>query len=77
MAIETLKITAERTPLDLLLWRHYRREAPCLVEAILAGNPGLAALGVLLPVGIVVKVETPAPATRPGRQAAPVVSRCD
>lgn len=76
MAIETLMVTTERTPLDLLLWRHYRREVPGLVEDTLGRNPGLAALGAVLPVGTAVQVQTPAPDPT-GRQAAPVVSLYD
>lgn len=76
MTIETLKVTTERTPLDLLLWRHYRREVPGLVERTLLRNPGLARLGAFLPVGATVAVETPAPALK-GRQAAPMVRLYD
>jgi phage tail protein X len=76
MTIENLKVAAERTPLDLLLWRHYKREVPGLVERALARNPGLARLGAFLPVGATIAVEAPAPALK-GRQAAPVVSLYD
>jgi phage tail protein X len=61
--IETLTVEADHTTLDLLLWRRYRREAKGLVEDTLARNPGLAALGAILPIGTVVQVEAPAPAT--------------
>jgi phage tail protein X len=76
MAIDIVKVTAERTPLDLLLWRHYRRDVPGLVEDTLARNPGLAENGVFLPIGTLVAVQTPAP-DRTGRQAAPVMSLYD
>jgi phage tail protein X len=76
MTIDLLEVTAERTPLDLLLWRHYRREVPRLVEDTLARNPGLAEFGVFLPVGARVVVKAPAPKAA-GRNAAPVVSLYD
>jgi phage tail protein X len=76
MPIETLKVAAERTPLDLLLWRRYKREVPGLVEQTLQRNPGLARLGAFPPVGATVAVEAPAPALK-GRQAAPVVRLYD
>ena len=62
--LESLTVTVEMTPLDLLLWRHYRREAPGLVEDTFARNPGLASMGVYLPVGTTVLVAPPAPASR-------------
>jgi phage tail protein X len=74
--IKTLKVTTERTPLDLLLWRRFTREVPGLAEDTLARNPGLAALGAFLPVGTTIEVEAPSPAPV-GRRAAPVVSLYD
>jgi phage tail protein X len=74
--IETLAVTVERTPLDLFLWRHYRREVPGMVEDTFARNPGLAELGVFLPIGTRISVLAPAPDAT-GRQAAPVVSLYD
>jgi len=72
MAIETLTVVAERTTLDLLLWRRYKRDVQGLVEDTLARNPGLARRGVHLPVGLKVLVQTPAPEPK-GRAAARVV----
>ncbi len=63
MTTETLTVTTERTPLDLLLFRRFRREVPGLVEAVLALNPGLAARGPYLPLGAQILVEIPAPAS--------------
>lgn len=76
MAIETIKVESERTPLDLLLWRRFKREVPGLVEDTLRRNPGLAAAGVFLPYGLEIKVKTPDPEPR-GRAAAPVISLYD
>lgn len=72
MALETLTVTAELTPLDLLLWRHYRREVEGLVEDTLDRNPGLASKGLYLDVGTKVIVETPPPPPV-GRAARPVI----
>ena len=76
MTIETLEVATERTTLDLLLWRRFRREVPGLVEDTLRRNPGLARLGAFLPVGLSVKVAVPDPEPK-GRSAAPVVTLYD
>lgn len=47
------------TPLDYLLFQAYGREVPGLVEATLAANPGLAALGPTPPRGTKVTVTDP------------------
>ena len=62
MTIDVLTFPNEHTPLDLLLFRHYAAEIPGLVEATLAQNPGLAAMGVFPPKGTAIQVTTPAPA---------------
>ena len=62
MTIDVLTFRNDHTPLDLLLYRHYAAEIAGLVEATLAQNPGLAAMGVFPPKGTVVNVTTPAPA---------------
>ena len=64
MATITLTVQDAFTPLDLLLFRHFKREVPGLVEATFAKNQGLADLGAFLPVGTHVLVDEPAPATR-------------
>jgi len=74
--IETLTVVAEQMTLDLLLWRRDRREVPGLVEDTLRRNPGLAKIGVSLPVGMNISVQTPAPEPR-GRTAVQVVSLYD
>lgn len=48
---ETIVIRGDGITLDLLLWRRFGRIGQSLVEATLALNPGLAALGVTLPLG--------------------------
>ena len=76
MTIETLKVTTERTTLDLLLWRRFRREVPGLVEDTLRRNSGVAHLGAMLPLGLMVQVAVPNPEPK-GRSAAPVVTLYD
>ena len=76
MTIVTLTVAAERTTLDLLLWRKFRREVPGLVEDTLRRNPGLARLGAMLLVGISVKVAVPDSEPK-GRSAVPVVKLYD
>lgn len=68
MTLEKLVVKAEGTTLDLLLWRRFRREYPGLVEDTFARNPGLAALGEILPVGAVVLVAQPDPIAAQARQ---------
>lgn len=51
---ETVTIMARGITLDLLLWRKWGDQGQTLVEATLALNPGLAALGVELPAGTTV-----------------------
>ena len=74
--IETLTVVAEQTTLDLLLWRRFRREVPDLVEDTLRHNPGLARIGVFLPVGMTIHVQTPPPEPR-GRGSVQIVSLYD
>lgn len=74
--IEKLTVVAEYTTLDLLLWRRFQREVPGLVEDTLRRNPGLARIGVFLPVGMTIDVQTPPPEPR-GRTAVQVVSLYD
>lgn len=46
---------------DSLCWRHLGSSAP--VESVLEANPGLAALGPILPEGTLVNLPDSAPAT--------------
>lgn len=46
---------------DSLCWRHLGSSAP--VESVLEANPGLAALGPILPEGTLVTLPASAPAT--------------
>lgn len=64
MTTETLVVPNDRTPVDLLLVRRFKREVPGLVEKTLAMNPGLAEMAVFPPAGTKVLVEIPAPAGR-------------
>jgi phage tail protein X len=55
-------VAGEGISVDLLIWREYRRPMPGLVEQVLDMNPGLAALGPVLPVGTLVKLPVAKPA---------------
>jgi phage tail protein X len=57
--VETVTVESEGVTVARIVWRRFRRRAPGLVEAILASNPGLAALGAYLPVGTVVRIPIP------------------
>jgi phage tail protein X len=61
MTTRTLTFPNSTTPLDLLLFTTYRREVSGFVEATLAANPGLAALGPYPPLGTKITVTDPAP----------------
>ena len=54
-------VTGEGISVDLLIWREYRRPMLGLLETVLDFNPGLAALGPILPVGTRVKLPTVKP----------------
>ncbi len=51
---ETITVRGEGISLDLLLWRRYGVRGQALVEQALELNPGLSALGAILPLGTVV-----------------------
>lgn len=65
---ETITIRGEGITLDLLLWRRYGVRGQTLVEATLDLNPGLAALGPVLPLGTSVTIPDLPPATQPMRR---------
>ena len=60
--VRIIRVVGEGVSVDLLIWREYRRPMPGLVEAVLDKNPGLAALGPILPVGTPVKLPLLKPA---------------
>ncbi|WP_319498097.1 tail protein X [uncultured Cohaesibacter sp.] len=49
---QTVKVVGDNLPLDLLLVRKFGLSGQRLVAKTLALNPGLAALGLVLPAGI-------------------------
>ncbi|MFC2252512.1 tail protein X [Labrys portucalensis] len=59
MAKETLTVSAQYTPLDLLIWRRFRDGSAGMVEVAFDGNAGLADAGPFLPVGTEVQVDLP------------------
>ncbi len=66
---ETIVVRGEAVTLDLLLWRRHGVRGQALVEEALDLNPGLAALGPVLPLGTpVILPDLPTlPATPPVR----------
>lgn len=59
----TITVQRPRTTLDLLLWRQHGVAGPAQLEEALEANPGLADLGLELPMGTVVMLpEMPAAA---------------
>jgi phage tail protein X len=61
--LEIVTIRGEGITLDLLLWRRFGRQASSLVERTLELNPGLADVGVDLPLGTRVLLPLPEVAT--------------
>jgi phage tail protein X len=61
-----IKVAGEDISVDLLIWRKYKRPMPGLLEQVLDINPGLAALGPILPIGTFVKLPNVKPPTVPG-----------
>jgi phage tail protein X len=62
-------ITKQGETVDLACWKFYGRTAK-VTEAALAANPGLAALGPILPLGTrILMPDQPAP----GREARPLI----
>ena len=76
MITETLTVLTEQCPLDLLLWRRFKRDIPGLVEKTYALNPDLVFDNEFLKLGRKVIVPTPEPEPK-GRAAAPVISLYD
>lgn len=67
-------ITAQQgDTLDLLLWRE-RGLGPADISAILDSNPGLAALGSVLPMGTIVLVPA---VTTPAQTSLPLIQLWD
>lgn len=65
---ETIVVRGDAIPLDLLIWRRFKTATPGLVERALALNPGLADLGVMIPVGTSVLIPVDAPDDKPAKR---------
>jgi len=63
MSIETLTVSDEHTPLDLLIFRRFGIERTGMVEDTLNRNPTLANDPPFLPLARRVDVSVPAPTT--------------
>ena len=61
MTTEVLTVAGRPMPLDLLLFKRFKREIQGFVEQTLDANYGLAALGPILPIGTEVTVTVPSP----------------
>lgn len=59
-----VKVDRERMTVDLIVWRALGTQEDGVVEQTLAMNPGLAALGVFLPVGTELELPEPRPAVK-------------
>lgn len=57
--IETFVVDREGMTTSFLIWRRFRRRMPGLLARIYDVNPGLAAYGLHLPVGLSVKIPVP------------------
>lgn len=68
--IEEITVRGDAITVSLLVWRRFRRAMPGLVERVLDINPGLAAVGPLIPPGTTVRVPVPAP--QPIRDVTPI-----
>lgn len=73
MSVETFAVESP-LPLDLILWRRYRRRTPGLAERALALNPGLAAMGPMIPAGTTITLPIEPP---PAQTARPLVRLWD
>jgi phage tail protein X len=62
---ERVTITQNGMTLSLAVWRRFRSPRPGLVQRILDTNPGLAGLGVILPVGTTFLMPVDPAETRP------------
>ena len=58
-----VKVERENMTVDLVVWQAFGRQDEGLVEQVLALNPDIADIGIMLPVGI--EVELPEPQARP------------
>jgi phage tail protein X len=72
-----LRVEVEGLTLDALLWRRFGRPGLLRVEVTLDVNPGLGALGTILPLHLVVMVPDAAPATTSARAPARAISLFD
>lgn len=59
----SITVSGEGLTLDTLLWRRYGQRGRTLVAETLAANPGLAALGPILPPGTTITIPDLPPAS--------------
>lgn len=73
MAATVPLVAQQGDTLDLLLWRE-RGLGPADIPAILDANPGLAAIGLVLPLGTIVQVPA---VTTPAQTSLPLIQLWD
>ena len=61
---EIITVAGDGITISNLVWRRFRRAKPGMAEAVFAANPGLAAMGAIIPVGT--RVRFPAMADSAG-----------
>jgi phage tail protein X len=62
---ETVTVEGDALTLSLIVWRRFKKPMPGLLEQILDANPGLAASGSFLPLGIIFEMPVPVPQENP------------
>ena len=73
---ERITVEGDGLTVSLLVWRRFHRAMPGLVEQVYAMNPGLAAYGVILPLGTSVLLPVPAPEPQHLQRVLIVLSCC-
>ncbi|AXQ92999.1 tail protein X [Cereibacter azotoformans] len=58
---DNVTVNGDGITLPLLIWRRFKRPVPGVIEATLDANPGLAALGPVLPIGTNLRIPIPTP----------------
>lgn len=63
---EVITVEGEGITLALLVWRRFKKQATGYVERVLSINPGLADLGIFIPVGtkVIFPIDAPENKTR-------------
>ena len=60
-SVEPVTVEGDGLTVSLIVWRRFKAPMPGLVEQVYGINPGLAALGPVLPVGTAFLLPIPTP----------------